>query len=83
MSEMDRVYRSIGRAGTMIKDGEIDAEQTMKTLDDLAIATSSMAGGGYTWYDIGRRLIRSVGLDDEMEELTGDFLDWAEDKVTK
>ena len=83
LSEMERVYRSIGRAGTMIKDGEIDAEQTMKTLDDLAIATSSMAGGGYTWYDIGRRLIRSVGLDDEMEELTGDFLDWAEDKVTE
>lgn len=81
LSEMNRAYRGVGRIGKMIQDREITPEQVAKTLDDLATATSSMAGGGYTWYDIGRRLIRSVGMDDEMGELTGDFLDWAEDKI--
>jgi len=81
LSELPRIYRSVGRMGKMIEEGSLDAEAVLKTLDDLAIAASSMAGGGYTWYDIGRRLLRSVGLDDEMGELTGDFLDWAESKM--
>lgn len=83
LAELPRLYRSIGRVGTAIRDGEINGEDTLRTLDETAIALSSMMGGGYVWYDIGRRLTRSVGLDDESEELTGDFLDWAEEKVTE
>jgi hypothetical protein len=78
LSEVSRINMGIGRISKMIQAGEIDPETLLKALDDFALAGSSMAGGHWVWYDIGRRLIRSVGLDDEAGELTGEFLDWVE-----
>jgi hypothetical protein len=78
LTEIKRINMGLARIGKMIREGEIDPDSMVKALDDFARAGSAMGGGHWVWYDIGRRLIRSVGLDDEMGALTGEFLDWVE-----
>lgn len=60
---------SLGRALRMIESGEADPADVLSVADGLARTISSTRGG---WYEIGRRLGRSVGIDgDDIHDLLG------------
>ena len=44
---------------------EITAQEVIKVMDDLATSVSLGVGGGATWYDIGTRFAKSVGVSND------------------